>query len=74
MQRVATQSGCELESVRAWVAQADICKGKRGRVPSDSAAKNRMLEQENGKLARANEILKSAASSFQSVPDRQHKR
>jgi hypothetical protein len=56
------------------VAQADICKGKRGRVPSDSAAKNRMLEQENGKLARANEILKSAASSFQSVPDRQHKR
>ena len=39
--RVATQLGYGLESVRAWVTQADIDEGTREGVPSDSAAEIR---------------------------------
>ena len=74
MQRVATQLGYGLESVRAWVTQADIDDSKREGVPSDSAAEIRMLEQENRELKRANEILRRAASFFGAELDRQHKR
>jgi transposase-like protein len=74
VQRVATQLGYGLESVRAWVTQADIDDSKREGVPSDSAAEIRMLEQENRELKRANEILRRAASFFGAELDRQHKR
>ena len=73
VQRVATQLGYGLESVRAWVTQADIDDSKREGVPSDSAAEIRMLEQENRELKRANEILRRAASFFGAELDRQHK-
>jgi len=74
VQRVATQLGYGLESVRAWVTQADIDEGKREGVPSDSATEIRRLEQELREVKRANEILKRAASFFGAELDRQHKR
>jgi len=74
VQRVATQLGYGPESVRAWVTQADIDAGKREGVPSDSAEEIRRLEQELREVKRANEILKRAASFFQAVSDRQHKK
>ena len=63
-QRVALQLGYGVESVRAWVRQADIDDGLRGGVTSDGVAEIQRLEQENRELKRANEILKRAASFF----------
>lgn len=60
VQRVADQLGYGIESVRAWVRQADIDDGVRGGVTTDEQAHIRQLEQENRELKRANEILKRA--------------
>ena len=72
-QRVALQLGYGVESVRAWVRQADIDDGLRGGVTSDGVAEIQRLEQENRELKRANEILKRAASFFGAELDRQHR-
>jgi transposase-like protein len=61
VQRVATQLGYGVESVRTWVKQADIDEGV---VPGEStteAARLKELEQEVRELRRANEILRRAA-------------
>ncbi|WP_235201571.1 IS3 family transposase [Microbacterium sp. CH12i] len=61
VQRVASQLGYGIESVRAWVRQADIDDGHVAGVSTDDARRLRELEQENRELRRANEILKRAA-------------
>lgn len=73
VQRVADQLGYGIESVRAWVRQADIDDGVRCGVTSDEQARIRQLEQENRDLKRANEVLKRAASFFGEEVDRQHR-
>ncbi|WP_245854530.1 IS3 family transposase [Flavimobilis soli] len=64
VQRVATQLGYGVESVRMWVKQADIDDGVTPGVSSAEAQRVRELEQENRELRRANEVLKRAASFF----------
>ena len=64
VQRVATQLGYGVESVRQWVKQADIDDGAAPGVTTAEARRIRELEQENRELKRANEILKRAASFF----------
>ncbi len=71
--RVAAQLGYGTESVRSWVHQADIDKGRVPGVSTSDAAKMKVIEQENRELKRANEILKRAASFFGAELDRQHK-
>ena len=71
--RVARQLGYGVESVRAWVRQADIDDGVKSGITTDEQARMRALEQENRELKRANEILKRAASFFGAELDRQHK-
>ncbi len=73
VQRVAAQLGYGIESVRSWVAQADIDDGHTPGVSSQDHARIKALEQENRELRRANEILKRAASFFGAELDRQHK-
>ena len=73
VQRVATQLGYGVESVRMWVKQAGIDEGVAPGVSSAEAARVRELEQEVRELRRANEILKRAASFFGAELDRQHK-
>jgi len=74
IQRVATQLGYGIESVRSWVRQADIDEGHVAGVSTSEAARMRSLELENRELKRANEILKRAASFFGAELDRQHKK
>jgi transposase-like protein len=74
VQRVASQLGYGTESVRSWVAQADIDDGRAPGVTSAEAKRMIELEQENRELKRANEILKRAASFFGAELDRQHKK
>ncbi|MEU4377868.1 transposase, partial [Pseudonocardia alni] len=61
VQRVATQLGYGVESVRMWVKQADIDDGVTPGVSSAEAQRVKELEQEVRELRRANEVLKRAA-------------
>jgi transposase-like protein len=70
VQRVAEQLGYGVESVRMWVAQADIDDGERPGVTTAEAARIKKLEQENRELRRANAILKSASAFFAAELDR----
>jgi hypothetical protein len=74
VQRLATQLGYGVESVRTWVKQADIDDGHVAGVNTAEARRVRELEQENRELRRANEILKRAASFFEAELDRQHRK
>lgn len=70
VKRVAEQLGYGVESVRSWVAQADIDEGVRPGTTSDDADRIKKLEQENRELRRANEILRRASAFFAAELDR----
>ena len=59
--RVARQLGYGEESLRRWVAQAEIDVGARAGVSTAESAELKRLGQENRELRRANEILQRAA-------------
>ena len=61
---VARQLGYGVESVRAWVDQADVDGGVREGTSTDDARRIKELEQEIKELRRANEILKKASAYF----------
>ena len=71
VQRVANQLGYGVESVRAWVKQAESEDGRVPGMTTAEARRIRELEQENRELRRANEILQRAASFFGAELDRQ---
>jgi transposase len=73
IQRVANQLGYGVESVRAWVRQADIDEGDRPGVSTSEAERVKALEQEVKELRRANAILKSASAFFAAELDRPQK-
>src|SRR2546425_9333403 len=62
--RVARQLGYGIESVRAWVRQADVDDGVTGGTTTADAERVKRLEQKKRELRRANEILKRAARFF----------
>ena len=66
--RVARQLGVGSESLRTWVAQAEVDGGRRPGVTTEERRRVAELERENRELRRANEILKSAAAFFGSMP------
>ena len=74
VKRVATQLGYGVESVRAWVKQADIDDGVTAGVRSAQAQRVKELEQEVRELRRANEVLKRAASFFGAEPGRHYRK
>ena len=74
VQRVATQLGYGVESVRMWVKRADIDDGVTAGVSTTQAQRIRELEQENRELRRANEVLKRAASFFGAELDRHYRK
>ena len=64
VQRVANQLGYGLESVRAWVRQADVDDGLVGGTTTAEKRRIAELEQENRELKRANSIPKIASAVF----------
>ena len=68
--RVARQLGYGVESVRKWVAQAEIDAGARVGVSTAESEELKKLRQENRELRRANEILQRAATFFGAELDR----
>jgi len=71
--RVARQLGYGIESVRAWVRQADIDDGVTAGTTSVEAERIKRLEQEVRELRRANEILRRASAFFAAELDRPQK-
>jgi transposase len=62
--RVSRQLGVGAETLRNWVAQAEIDTGARPGVTTAEAARIAELEREVRELRRANEILKAASAFF----------
>ena len=62
--RVARQLGVGPESVRKWVAQAEVDEGRRPGLSTEDRRRIAELERENRELRRANEILKAASAFF----------
>jgi transposase len=62
--RVARQLGIGSESLRTWVAQAEVDGGRRPGVTSEERRRITELEREVRELRRANEILKAASAFF----------
>jgi transposase len=72
--RIARQLGIGDQSLRTWVAQAEIDGGKRHGLTTEERAELKRLQKENKELRRSNEILKSASAFFAAELDRpQHR-
>ena len=67
--RIGEQLGINPETLRGWVAQAEIDAGDRPGTTTTDAQRLAELERENRELQRANAILRSASAFFASVPD-----
>jgi transposase len=70
VQRVASQLGYGVESVRSWVRRADIDDGLSAGTTTAETERVKALEQEVRELRRANAILKSASAFFAAELDR----
>ena len=71
--RIADQLGYGTESLRRWVAQAEVDAGDAPGMSAAERLKMKKLEQENRELRRSNEILKTASAFFAAELDRPHK-
>ena len=61
---VAGKIGCNAETLRGWVRQAERDTGKRPGLTTDERARMAALEREVKELRRANEILRKASAYF----------
>jgi transposase len=68
--RIGDQLGINPETLRGWVAQAEVDAGTRPGVSSAESARVAELEREVRELRRANAILKSASAFFAAELDR----
>lgn len=68
--RIGDQLGINPETLRGWVAQAEIDAGTRPGTTTSDAQKIAELEKEVRELRRANAILKSASAFFAAELDR----
>ena len=64
---VARQEGVGKESLRRWVAQAEVDAGDRAGATSEEQAEIKKLKAENRRLREDVAILKAATSSFVSM-------
>jgi transposase len=71
--RIGDQLGINPETLRGWVAQAEIDAGARPGTSTDTATRLAELEREVRELRRANAILKSASAFFAAELDRPHR-
>ena len=71
---IAGKIGCNAETLRGWVRQAERDQGKRPGLSTADAERLKQLERENLELRRANEILRKASAYFaQAELDRRQK-
>jgi transposase len=68
--RIGEQLGINPETLRGWVARAEVDAGARPGTTSEDALRIVALEKENRELRRANAILRSASAFFAAELDR----
>jgi transposase len=61
---IAEKVGCNAETLRLWVRQAEPDRGARGGLTTDERARLKALEREVRELRQANEILRKASAYF----------
>ncbi len=59
---IAAKIGCNAETLRGWVRQAERDQGKRAGPTSDDRERIKALEREVRELRQANEILRKASA------------
>jgi transposase len=64
MRSIAAKIGCNPETLRSWVRQADRDQGRGPGPSTEEAARVVELEREVRDLRRANEILRKASAYF----------
>ena len=64
IQSVAGKLGMSSETLRKWLRQEAVDRGRRPGVTSEERERIRELEREVRELRRANEILKAASAFF----------
>jgi transposase len=72
--RVAERLGVNKETLRNWVAQAEVDEGQRPGTTTEDRKRIAELEREVRELRRANEILKAASAYFARELDPQRPR
>jgi len=61
---IAPKIGCNPETLRSWVRQAERDQGKRPGLTADERDRIQALEREVRELHQANEILRKASAYF----------
>jgi transposase-like protein len=61
---IAEKVGCNRETLRLWVRQAERDQGQRAGLTTDERERLKALERENRELRQANEILRKASAYF----------
>lgn len=75
IESIAEKIGCQAETLRIWVRQAERDAGQREGLTTTEKDRLRQLEREVRELRQANEILRKASAYFaQAELDRPFKR
>ena len=75
MVSIAEKIGCNPETLRGWVRQAERDAGKQPGLTSDERSRLKSLEREVRELRQANDILRKASAYFAAAElDRLHKK
>ena len=61
---IAGKIGCSAETLRKWIRQTEVDRGRRGGLTTDERAEFKTLKRENRELRQANEILRKASAYF----------
>ena len=61
---IAAKIGCNPETLRGWIRQAERAQGKRPGPTTDEQERIKALEREVRELRQANEILRKASAYF----------
>ncbi|WP_156170716.1 IS3 family transposase [Croceicoccus naphthovorans] len=61
---VSAKIGCAAQTLNEWVKKAEVDRGQRAGVTTETAERLKALERENRELRQANEILRKASAYF----------
>lgn len=64
IESIAGKVGCSSQTLKGWVAKAEVELGRRQGVTQSEQDCLKALERENKELRRANEILRKASAYF----------
>jgi transposase-like protein len=61
---ISSKIGCAPQTLNEWVKKAEVDRGDRAGVTTETAERMKALERENRELKQANEILRKASAYF----------